>query len=404
MSVKMTIADLRIRLQDISSAIAQQKEILRALEQDKSDVQRELNGNFDPMAQLPLEISSDIFMHCLPETPGLDPATAPIFFLNICHAWSNIALATPALWSAIYMKSPRTETFEQRFMTWIQRASGLPISLALRGSLDQHVQASVKQHTHRLHHLELYINSDDDLKHIAAAAFPHLKTLKIEGPFYRRGQRNPDTYISILCAAPSLVECEFIKMYYLPAFHGTQPKRLTHASLQHLRLAKPHWKHHSETVESAQILRYLTLPALQTLILPLFDRVPARAFLSFLEHSSPPLQSLCMNPDGPGTFATISPNPLHFLDVVLAPDPGFLPNLRSLTILSKSGPHFPYGDLISLLVARRASHHAQPLQAFHLDFKDGIIRAPHADVLSALRQLVDDGMIIRVGPEERNLI
>ncbi|KAJ7482833.1 hypothetical protein B0H11DRAFT_1658344, partial [Mycena galericulata] len=88
------------RIDKLSSEIARQRDILRDLENQKSAAQGELNTILDPMSRLPLEISSDIMLRCLPTstTAKASPRAAPMIFLNICRAWSNIALATPSLW------------------------------------------------------------------------------------------------------------------------------------------------------------------------------------------------------------------------------------------------------------------------------------------------------------------
>ncbi|KAJ7174056.1 hypothetical protein C8R43DRAFT_873400, partial [Mycena crocata] len=93
-----TEAELRIRLEEVSSLIELQNQVLRDLEKTKSDIRSQLNTFSDPMARLPLEISSEIFMLCLPRNPLPNKKYAPLIFLNICHAWSDIALSTPLLW------------------------------------------------------------------------------------------------------------------------------------------------------------------------------------------------------------------------------------------------------------------------------------------------------------------
>ncbi|KAJ6608263.1 hypothetical protein B0H10DRAFT_1711402, partial [Mycena sp. CBHHK59/15] len=52
-----------------------------------------------PVLSLPPEITSEIFIHCLP-SGFLKPSTrkAPLLFTQICHRWRLIALETPELW------------------------------------------------------------------------------------------------------------------------------------------------------------------------------------------------------------------------------------------------------------------------------------------------------------------
>ncbi|KAJ7680110.1 hypothetical protein B0H17DRAFT_840956, partial [Mycena rosella] len=77
------------------------QEVLADLECRKSASQRQLNAIRDPVARLPLEISSKIFVHCLPSDPLPDARIPPLLFLNICNRWTEIALATTELWAYI---------------------------------------------------------------------------------------------------------------------------------------------------------------------------------------------------------------------------------------------------------------------------------------------------------------
>ncbi|KAJ7745197.1 hypothetical protein DFH07DRAFT_833809 [Mycena maculata] len=88
---------VRTRIEEISSAIARQKEILRSLEIQKSAAHGELKFNAirDPMSRLPLEISSEIFAQCLPARPKIHPLQAPTIFLGVCRLWRDIALYAP---------------------------------------------------------------------------------------------------------------------------------------------------------------------------------------------------------------------------------------------------------------------------------------------------------------------
>ncbi|KAJ7896395.1 hypothetical protein B0H14DRAFT_2430988, partial [Mycena olivaceomarginata] len=97
--------ELRARIVKLRTDTEQQKKLLRKLEHNTSLAQRQLNAVFDPMARLPLEISSEIFLECLASSgcgtgsrPELGALRLPMLLLNICHAWTDIALATPSLW------------------------------------------------------------------------------------------------------------------------------------------------------------------------------------------------------------------------------------------------------------------------------------------------------------------
>ncbi|KAJ7982993.1 hypothetical protein DFH06DRAFT_904033, partial [Mycena polygramma] len=62
--------------------------------------------------RLPVEVNSEIFIHCLPSGPeGFDSIkydrmkprsrNAPLLLLQICRTWRDIALGTPRLWSTV---------------------------------------------------------------------------------------------------------------------------------------------------------------------------------------------------------------------------------------------------------------------------------------------------------------
>ncbi|KAJ7757765.1 hypothetical protein DFH07DRAFT_772756 [Mycena maculata] len=91
----MSVEELRASIEQISVDIERQREVLKKLETNKSLLQRRLNAVLDPVARLPLEISSEIFFQCLPPLPERGTRFLPMIFLNICNSWSRIAISTP---------------------------------------------------------------------------------------------------------------------------------------------------------------------------------------------------------------------------------------------------------------------------------------------------------------------
>ncbi|KAJ6558194.1 hypothetical protein B0H19DRAFT_1376676, partial [Mycena capillaripes] len=87
--------ELRARIEKISTEIDLQKEVLKNLEREKTLAQRQLNNVLDPIALLPLEISSEIFLQSLPIFPQHGAVHPPgMLFLNVCNSWADIALST----------------------------------------------------------------------------------------------------------------------------------------------------------------------------------------------------------------------------------------------------------------------------------------------------------------------
>ncbi|KAJ7657495.1 hypothetical protein B0H17DRAFT_1213535 [Mycena rosella] len=104
----MSVQELQARIDVVSADIDRQKQLLKKLERSKSALQRQLNAVRDPVSRLPLEISSEIFIHCLPSTSNPQPGAReiPMLFLNICNAWSDIALSNPVFGKPFTLNSP----------------------------------------------------------------------------------------------------------------------------------------------------------------------------------------------------------------------------------------------------------------------------------------------------------
>ncbi|KAJ7915612.1 hypothetical protein B0H13DRAFT_393976 [Mycena leptocephala] len=152
------VEELRARLAKLSTEIDRHKEVVRKLERDKRLVQQQLNAVLDPVARLPLEISSEIFLQCLPALPALPEPRAegvPMVLLNICNAWTAIALSIPTLWAAIHIAHPRAEGIKKILPTWIHRAGNRSLSLSLGAKFDEGVAAIIWRHGQQLKHLEL---------------------------------------------------------------------------------------------------------------------------------------------------------------------------------------------------------------------------------------------------------
>ncbi|KAJ7860530.1 hypothetical protein B0H13DRAFT_1537538, partial [Mycena leptocephala] len=118
----------------LSTEIDLQKEIVGKLERDKRLAQQQLNAVLDPVGRLPLEISSKIFLQCLPALPALpEPGgeDVPMLLLNICNAWTAIALSIPTLWAAIHIAHPRAEGIKKILPIWLHRAGNRSLSISV---------------------------------------------------------------------------------------------------------------------------------------------------------------------------------------------------------------------------------------------------------------------------------
>ncbi|KAJ7736559.1 hypothetical protein DFH07DRAFT_842893 [Mycena maculata] len=93
------------------------------------------------MLSIPVEIASEIFIHCLPHDPPKPSASiAPMLLTAICQKWRYIALSDPRLWSTLtidvahgHHRDPqsthyRLSTFVQE---WLLRAGSMPLSVLI---------------------------------------------------------------------------------------------------------------------------------------------------------------------------------------------------------------------------------------------------------------------------------
>ncbi|KAJ7792953.1 hypothetical protein B0H14DRAFT_2928781 [Mycena olivaceomarginata] len=180
-------------------------------------------------------------------------------------------------------------------------------------------------------------------------------------------------------------------------------------------------------------LRHLTLPVLESLIIT-DPHIPTEELLPFLARSSPLLRSLDIGffPRLPDLWTSEIPV-VPFLQLMASRD--LLPHLQSLTIRPCYYPHRNleklYDGLIELLKTRFASRQCTQLQSVSVIFKfsvwepgrmereetdslesegadsmerEGTNFAPDDDIIAALRQFVEAGVHIHVGPKSHNYI
>ncbi|KAJ7459242.1 hypothetical protein FB451DRAFT_1272288 [Mycena latifolia] len=117
--------------------IQHQLEVLKTRERD---LEAALASVVYPVLTLPPEITSRIFLKCLPFHGRVQPSAtkAPLVLAQVCRHWRDVALATARLWSSIDLKFedgrrniPDNGTIPL-LRTWLSRAKHSPISLTLR--------------------------------------------------------------------------------------------------------------------------------------------------------------------------------------------------------------------------------------------------------------------------------
>lgn len=98
---------LRDRLTQINAQIA-------LLEGERKIIQKKLRSIIYPVLGLPFEVTSKIFVDCLPEDlEGSEPILnfprgkppTPLLLSQICRAWRYVALQTPKIWAMFNISS-----------------------------------------------------------------------------------------------------------------------------------------------------------------------------------------------------------------------------------------------------------------------------------------------------------
>ncbi|KAJ7328973.1 hypothetical protein DFH08DRAFT_751560 [Mycena albidolilacea] len=259
----MSVQELRARIEEISSEIHLQPQFSKKLEHDKSLIQRQLNDVVDPVSRLPLQVSSKIFLRCLPPLERSEAgyrhilrvpnAThAPILLLNVCNSWTDIALATPALWTAINSGFPWPKGFDELLQAWFQRARNHPLSVSIRPSSPE-IKPILWRCGQQLKHLEIESGEDvaglGQIFDLFGPSPPHqlsiLETLNICGSSWGRNFSGPQI-LALLGLAPNLVECIFfgISLSDIPAERFVLTRTLVLAALRRLQFGdpeRPHW-------------------------------------------------------------------------------------------------------------------------------------------------------------------
>ncbi|KAJ7639323.1 hypothetical protein FB45DRAFT_424774 [Roridomyces roridus] len=351
----MSTADLRAELTQLDAQIRELKDALAAAESRRIAVHRQLReiATF-PILVLPVEMTTQIFTHCLftreefldrgriprNERP-LQSHEPPLVFLAVCRAWREIALATPALWSAFRMlfdtirvrryTHPEPARIESYIHQWLGRAGQRPLSLTLgmqcywyqnsvRDIYDKflplpRIRDIIHLYAPRIAYLELYCNPDQ-IRELAldTVPFPMLQHVCI-----KNDESVPSESVEVFSDAPqlthlSLAYLAFPSSYVFPALQFTRfegelnnlaifalapnlieancrpgedcefpSSPITHAHLQSLTLSRPC---PYTILEPKDILPYLTLPELRTLDISAQNTTANPASISEFVHRS----------------------------------------------------------------------------------------------------------------------
>ncbi|KAK7030558.1 F-box domain-containing protein [Favolaschia claudopus] len=413
----MLIETLRARIETLDSEIQAQRELLTRLEREKSCVQYQLNMVRDPISRLPIEISSQIFIHSLDGfgKPGF--GHIPALFLSVCNSWSSIALGTPELWSAIHITFPCAKGFPE---ICLDRAQKRPLSIILDGVFEPDVVDTIWNRAQQLEYLEIRLPEQPDGGPVRLALwrgasppgpFLSLKTFKLSD---RHLPEDLDAWhvslahvVQLLRLAPNLNECVFDVQY--THYHGVlkDGEKILLPNVRRLDFGNNMIPRCDD-----EIIQHLSLPKLEFLSIPL-QEVDAHTILSFLTTQSPPLKELILGNGGTSQSADIlleclraapelelfdawmTPTTATSLFIALSKHSSLLCRLATLVI------HCPPAHVVDLyqplwnatLDVTTARH--EQLKVFHIDLSRGgppHENLPDANTIAALRILADAGM------------
>lgn len=334
-------------------------------------LKKALNDRFTPALQLPPEISTEIFMHCL-RVPNKE-LTTPFQLGHICQTWRDFVWSTPRLWSILLLDTMRRANIKL-IKEWLVRSGRQPlfISLALEygqkpcGKYINRYEDIIKVltcfsdrwHTicfcitMALRHCKLSRVIKDALQKplplLTSASFCNLVAwddvlrsapqldeihlLSCDMPKY--SFLSPkitrvsltgvpiDDCLTLLANTPSLKHCTLTSISELS---GTASKSITHTCLESLTINRE-----DEGDLVADMLDCLTTPRLRNLAINShFSPFPFSSVVSLTTRSSCTLQ--CLSLSGPG----IQPEGSNLLEFLRVMTPVVELNLSSRTVRRK---------------------------------------------------------------------
>ncbi|KAJ7646296.1 hypothetical protein DFH06DRAFT_997714, partial [Mycena polygramma] len=106
--VKSTILRHKKCLNELRLAALRQQMYLEALDRQQRELQMELAHIIYPVLTLPAEITSRIFVACLPDAGRVQYGrdVAPLLLSQICRQWREIAISSSELWASVDLSRP----------------------------------------------------------------------------------------------------------------------------------------------------------------------------------------------------------------------------------------------------------------------------------------------------------
>ncbi|KAJ7135821.1 hypothetical protein C8R44DRAFT_729373 [Mycena epipterygia] len=330
----MHLESQRKELADLQISIPRQRFLLIKLEEREAAVRAELDAFIFPVLTLPLEITTEIFLHYASGAHNYNfrfPDKDVLLLLMVCRAWRTLALSVPALWATLDAgahpdRNPPGE-MQQMIDTWFSRAGALPLSFTwFGGAVEPQINAIIRRHSPRLQFLNLGIFTGCISHLIDNIPFPLLRSLDLGNyagttptlpvltfreaaqlrhvtlenipppslilPWelvenFRAISITPQECLDVLRAAPSLRKFEFYGSYNNSFIDQSI---ILHARLTSFRFCSG----------NQEIMRYLALPALEDLYFGNLLELEDDIFLPFLTRSRGSLRNFTFSCWSPG--------------------------------------------------------------------------------------------------------
>ncbi|KAK7002358.1 hypothetical protein R3P38DRAFT_2729694 [Favolaschia claudopus] len=290
---------LHERLDAIQAKIGQRIEVVHNLARIKSGIQRQLNDRHDPVARLPVELSSKIFTHCVPSRNEYGTLSAAILLIRICSSWTEIALFTPSLWANLHIDIPASELTSEwtaYLAAWLARGRQYPLLLSVSGpSTISHTEIMrlIIAHAHHIRVLEVqpqtYLGVFLPYEHGAVAVFPILEFVDVYLPNHGWRTLEVDRVVHALKASPKLQGFYMGTGDMTDGVFSEAPVPFRHHGLTTLNLSESRYA-------CLFLLPYLTLPSLLHLEIMIEEPMEdVNGVISFINRSSPPLEELNLN-------------------------------------------------------------------------------------------------------------
>ncbi|KAJ6462137.1 hypothetical protein C8R45DRAFT_528990, partial [Mycena sanguinolenta] len=322
----------RDRLARVEAQISHLQVHIDVLRRERAQLQKNLETIVYPILTIPDEVSSQIFLLCLPADGRVrpSPCSAPLSLAQICSHFRRICLSTQGLWHSLVINAGRFRSdsamdsaVAELFRPWFTRAgfSSLRLTLQHATSLASSLLHFIVAFSPQLHILELDTpmaefrrllqmlgplpmlrklslshspHSYDPLPHIPFRNPPELTELCIFGGICLRDsslatmpgtrlERLEITRISCDEFRRILQEYPLLRHLHVPDLDGSRNMQVLPPTLGIETLG---------VGESSWILDILTLPNLRRLDISITDKSPPHHLAQFLARSSCTLQHL----------------------------------------------------------------------------------------------------------------